>query len=202
VTQAVGQASGFGALAVSAGGDVGTAFLWIGVLIAACLLGGLVFMWLRRRYLDAHDAASQGGLGLSLADLRELRDRGELSEAEFERAKAAVIGAVGGSPGSGTGEAGGGIVDARSTAADRPAGLPASSTGTPRVPPAAASGGGGSPARPDGGGDADAGGGDDDPWDHVARPGFDLTGEPLPGAGAGAGEASGEDADGSDDRER
>jgi hypothetical protein len=74
---------------VIAAGSTGSILLWLGVLLAVTLLGGLGIMWLRRRLL-AKDTSSPGGFDLH--SLRQLRDRGDLSPAEYEHLKTLVIG--------------------------------------------------------------------------------------------------------------
>lgn len=111
--------------------DVGAIMVWAGVLVVVVIGGGLALFWIRRRLL-ASDAAT-GGDAVSLQTLRDMKARGELSDAEFEAAKAVVLEQLGG-------------VGIRGGAGDPAAAL------RPKSPPA----------------------------DRRARPGFDLTGEPLP----------------------
>lgn len=73
--------------------DVGKVLVAVGVLVAAVLVLAVVMLKLRRRLLANEDA---GGAPLTLHDLRQLRVKGAMSEEEFERAKAALIGSVGG----------------------------------------------------------------------------------------------------------
>lgn len=75
-------------------GNVMQIWLWIGVLMAVVVLGGLLVVIIRKRAQNAGSA--RPALGLSLADLRQMKADGRLSEAEFERAKAMVIGELGG----------------------------------------------------------------------------------------------------------
>ncbi|MBM4113867.1 MAG: SHOCT domain-containing protein [Phycisphaerae bacterium] len=58
------------------------------VILALTLIGGIIMM-ISRRKIDS----SGGGapVGFTLSDLKELRDRGELSDEEFERARQDVI---------------------------------------------------------------------------------------------------------------
>lgn len=58
------------------------------IIILITIIGGIVMM-ISRRKIDA--AGPSGPVGFTLADLKELRDRGELSEAEYDRARQDVI---------------------------------------------------------------------------------------------------------------
>lgn len=84
----------FNTVAAQPQGNIQQVWVWIGILMAVVVLGGLLVVVIRKR---AHDGGgSKPALGLSLADLREMKADGRLSEEEFERAKAMVIGALGG----------------------------------------------------------------------------------------------------------
>lgn len=74
---------------VLAAGGTGSILLWLGVLLVVTLAGGMGIMWLRRRLL-AKEAPTAGGFDLH--SLRQLRDRGDLSPAEYENLKELVIG--------------------------------------------------------------------------------------------------------------
>jgi hypothetical protein len=69
--------------------DVGSIMLWVGVLVVVVVGGGLALFWIRRRLLG-EDRQSAGD-GVSLQTLRDMKARGELSDAEFEAAKAVVL---------------------------------------------------------------------------------------------------------------
>jgi len=57
-------------------------------IVALAIVGGVVMMISRRKI----DSAARGGpIGFTLADLKELRERGELSEQEYDRARQEVI---------------------------------------------------------------------------------------------------------------
>lgn len=62
---------------------------WLIVLVGVVLLGG-VAIYLIRRWLRNDQPGSSGGF--TLHDLRELHAAGELSDEEFTRAKAQMIG--------------------------------------------------------------------------------------------------------------
>ncbi len=63
--------------------------LFIGLLIVVATAGGLLVLWVRRRILSrGADAESQASL---LDGLRAMRDRGELSPEEYERARRSVV---------------------------------------------------------------------------------------------------------------
>ncbi len=58
------------------------------VIVALTIVGGIIMM-ISRRKIDA--GAGGTPVGFTLSDLKELRDRGELSDEEFERARQEVI---------------------------------------------------------------------------------------------------------------
>jgi len=64
--------------------DVGPLLLWIGVLIIA-VIGMFLVVMMVRRWLLARD----GGMseGVQMETLRELRDRGALSQEEYEKVR-------------------------------------------------------------------------------------------------------------------
>jgi hypothetical protein len=66
----------------------GRVVLLVGALIALCLIAGAAILIVRRKmFATDHAAADQGSL---LDQLRGMRDRGEISPAEFDQAKAAM----------------------------------------------------------------------------------------------------------------
>ena len=75
-------------------GAVGSVMMWLGVLLAAVLVGGFGLLIIRRRLLDAD--ADGASMGFDLRSLRQMRDRGEISAEEFEVARAGIIGAMSG----------------------------------------------------------------------------------------------------------
>ncbi|MFG0292054.1 MAG: hypothetical protein ACF8MJ_02750 [Phycisphaerales bacterium JB050] len=75
-------------------GDPGQVVLWAILLMAIVVVGGAVVIYIRKKAQQSHREAP--ALGLSLSDLREMREDGRLTEVEFERAKAMVIGELGG----------------------------------------------------------------------------------------------------------
>ena len=62
---------------------------WLLVLLGVIVVGGVIIL-LARRYLH-NGGASEGG-GFTLHDLRQMHAGGEISDDEFERAKAQMIG--------------------------------------------------------------------------------------------------------------
>jgi len=62
---------------------------WAIVLIAIVLIGGVVLYFIRR---SIKSNPSSGAGGFTLQDLRDLHARGEISDEEFQRAKAQMIG--------------------------------------------------------------------------------------------------------------
>ncbi len=75
-------------------GPVASVMLWLGVLLAAVLVGGFALLFFRRNILDS--GAPGASVGFDLRALREMRDRGEISESEYEAARAEIIGALSG----------------------------------------------------------------------------------------------------------
>ncbi len=70
--------------------DTATLVLAIGGMILALSFGGVAIMALRRRMLAKDAPASEEGAGM-LDSLRAMRARGELSEEEFQAARAAFL---------------------------------------------------------------------------------------------------------------
>lgn len=84
-------------LAQQAGADaVWNVVLWVVVLIGAVLVMGVVLMKLRRKLREGDEEV---GDGLLLDDLRRLRDTGQITSEEYQRAVAAMAGRMG-APGS------------------------------------------------------------------------------------------------------
>lgn len=73
--------------------SAGLIALWAAALIVASLLGFWIVLRIRHRVLTDE---SRSGLGLTLADLRRMHASGELSDEEFDAARAAIVGAAGG----------------------------------------------------------------------------------------------------------
>src|SRR3954471_15561121 len=62
--------------------------IWsIGLIIVLLVMIGLI-VWLRKRMAPKQEL---GPAGFTLADLRELRRKGAMTEEEFERAKAKIV---------------------------------------------------------------------------------------------------------------
>ncbi len=76
--------------AMLAARDTGAILQYGGILIVALILLGTIVLWLRRRYL-ADDTTQVDGVW-SLQQLRDLRITGEISEDEFQRLRAEMIG--------------------------------------------------------------------------------------------------------------
>ena len=124
----------FGIILVGASsGGMTRAALWAGALAGVIVVAGAAVMALRRRLFGS--GAPADAPVMELHELRALRERGEVSDEEYESLRAALIRGYGGAEG------------VRAVVGD---------------------------------------GGE-----RRARPGFDLTGAPLPG-GAGAGEEEGD----------
>ena len=61
---------------------------WLGILVVIILLGGGLALFLRRRFATIREGVTPG---FTLADLRRLRDSGEISEEEFTTAKSRML---------------------------------------------------------------------------------------------------------------
>ena len=64
---------------------------WLGLLVVVILLGGGLALFLRRRFATIREDETPG---FTLADLRKMRDSGEISEAEFTTAKTRMFEAL------------------------------------------------------------------------------------------------------------
>lgn len=62
---------------------------WLAALLGASLVGGVVVFWLYRRYVaePRADATSAG----FMSELRAMRDRGEISEEEYDQTRLTMI---------------------------------------------------------------------------------------------------------------
>jgi hypothetical protein len=71
-------------------GDVPvTSIIRLSLVLVGLILAGWVTVWQVRRRLTKPDETS--GTGFTLSDLRQLHKSGQMSDAEFERAKAKVV---------------------------------------------------------------------------------------------------------------
>jgi cytochrome c-type biogenesis protein CcmH/NrfF len=62
--------------------------VWVGVLIALIIGGGVLVMVLRKRLLAKDDASAEMGL---FDALKQMRDRGEMTQEEYEAARRKVV---------------------------------------------------------------------------------------------------------------
>ncbi len=69
---------------------IGEVMIWLGVLLVAAVLIGVIGYMLRKRLLGGDDG-EETIQPFTLADLRRLHREGQLSDEEYERAKAAMI---------------------------------------------------------------------------------------------------------------
>lgn len=76
----------------SAQSGVGSAALWIGLMIVLVVVGAVFLFALRRRLLN--DDAPADPAGLSLHDLRQMHQRGDISAEELEAAKRIILGSA------------------------------------------------------------------------------------------------------------
>ena len=63
-------------------------WLWVGALIVASLVFGVVVLAMRRRLLSASDVSASPGSMLN--DLRAMLERGEISRAEYDHTRATI----------------------------------------------------------------------------------------------------------------
>lgn len=63
-------------------------FLWLGVIVAAAVVLGVIALILRRVLMGDH---APPPIGFTLADLRQLHENGELSDEEFAQAKGRML---------------------------------------------------------------------------------------------------------------
>ena len=71
--------------------DTGMMFVVLGALLVFVILGFVLVAWVRRRMSPNEDVH---GEGFTLGDLRRLHKAGQLSDEEFEKAKAGMIAAA------------------------------------------------------------------------------------------------------------
>ena len=72
-----------------AAGPLGPTLLWIGVLLVLFVGGGVAIYFLRR-YARGGDKESAGP-ALTLNQVRQMRQRGEITEEEYQRLKRTVV---------------------------------------------------------------------------------------------------------------
>jgi uncharacterized membrane protein len=70
-----------------------TTFFWSGVIMAVAVVGFVAIMIFKRLWRHGDAPAAQEA-GFSLADLRAMRDRGEITPEEYEQTRAKVIAQV------------------------------------------------------------------------------------------------------------
>jgi hypothetical protein len=62
-----------------------SAMKWAGALLVVVIVGGALVMWYRAKFLKKD--VPEEGLGFGLSELRAMRDRGDLTDAEYEVAR-------------------------------------------------------------------------------------------------------------------
>ena len=87
-----------------ASGDLGGVLLWVGILIGVVVIASIVLLALRRHFL-APPSSDPGHRGF-LEELREARDRGEMTQEEFDLAKRSMVDAIAGRKATKTADAG------------------------------------------------------------------------------------------------
>jgi Short C-terminal domain len=63
----------------------------LGIMMVLVMVGGFGILIFRRRWQEAEDADGSANVGFSLSDLREMRDRGEITPEEYEVTRMKVI---------------------------------------------------------------------------------------------------------------
>ena len=70
-------------------------FLWVAVLVGVVIAGGILVAVIRRRFRAGGQAELQG---FTLHEIREMHRRGDLTDEEFEQARATILRQVGATP--------------------------------------------------------------------------------------------------------
>lgn len=72
----------------------GPVLMWSGVLIVVLMVGMVWALRVKRKMKAEDDVASVPATGFTLSDLRDMRKAGQISDAEFERAKLKIVAAA------------------------------------------------------------------------------------------------------------
>lgn len=72
--------------------DFGGFLLWTAVVVAAMVAMAVFVTWLRRQLFHSEDVTDNQPFMLD--DLRQLRDSGQISEEEYERARDRLLGSI------------------------------------------------------------------------------------------------------------
>ncbi|MFN0132654.1 MAG: hypothetical protein ACKVW3_09020 [Phycisphaerales bacterium] len=76
------------AATLAAGTPLGSALLWLGVLITLVVAAGLAILAIRRRALGGADESSPASL---MEEMRRMRDDGRMTPEEFEATKRRLV---------------------------------------------------------------------------------------------------------------
>ena len=68
--------------------------LWSAVLLAVVVVGFLIVVAVRKHYHQSDTSGSLGGPGFTLQDLRQMRREGSITEQQYEKLRAQIIGTV------------------------------------------------------------------------------------------------------------
>lgn len=66
----------------------GDVVLWVAILIVVAFAGGLAILWIRKRLLAKDHPAAAGSL---MDQLRGMLERGEMTQAEFDATRKAMV---------------------------------------------------------------------------------------------------------------
>jgi hypothetical protein len=64
------------------------------VLIAVLLAGAMIVLWVKKHFWGPDSNNETVGTGFTLGDLRQLHKAGKMTDAEFEKARSAVVAAA------------------------------------------------------------------------------------------------------------
>lgn len=78
-------------LTLAAKADTWDALLWIGVLLIVTIGGGLVVLAVRKQQFTR---GTEGGQDGAIESLRQMRDAGQITDEEYERARAKMVARV------------------------------------------------------------------------------------------------------------
>lgn len=75
---------------------ISSALVPILLMILALIVALVVFVWIRRQFIESD--ADLAGEGFTLQQIREMRAQGKLTDEEYESARALILGQAGAGP--------------------------------------------------------------------------------------------------------